>query len=80
MEIDEYFEKHTHLTMAEFCRKFDVTYQSLYMLKNNKRTANLITAMKIHYATEGKVSYLDLLHPDDEKYIEDYRKYCLEVK
>lgn len=77
MELDYYLFKHKiqHKTFAE---KVGIQTRTLSLIVNHKTSPSLITALKIYFATDGKVSIFELLKQEDRENI--YKIYSIVKK
>ncbi len=69
MELDYYLWKHK-ITREKFAEDADITPSHLSTLIHKKRSPSLMTAIRIHRASHGKVSYEEMLRMQD-RLIED---------
>lgn len=66
MELDEYLWRNK-IRQWKFAQKLGIMPHSLSRIVQKKVTPKLYVAVKIVEATEGQVSYRELLRPEDEK-------------
>lgn len=65
MELDEYLWRNK-IKQWKFAEKIGIMPHSLSRIVQKKVTPKLYVAIKIVEASEGQVTYRDLLRPEDE--------------
>lgn len=64
MELDYYLYKNK-IKHKDFAKKIGLVPHRLSVIVHKRASPNLVTAIKIHEASEGKVSYKELVRMQD---------------
>lgn len=70
MELDEYLWRNK-IKQWKFAQKLGILPHSLSRIVQKKVTPKLYVAVKIVEATDGEVSYRELLRPEDAKLLNE---------
>lgn len=69
MELDYYLFKNK-IKHKDFAQIIGIMPHRLSVLIHKKASPNLVTAIKIHEATQGKVSYKEMVRLEDRLIVE----------
>lgn len=73
MDLDEYLWKNK-IRGTKFAKLMDANPNQVSMYVHKKQTPSLLMAAKIVHASEGKISYEELLKPQDKESLDSYMK------
>jgi len=66
MYLDEFLFRHK-MTYKQLASQIGMSAAHIAILQNRRSSPSLVAAMNIFYATEGKVTFPELLRDDDVK-------------
>jgi len=66
LELGYYLRKNK-ISQKAFCEKIKIAPHTLNLLIRKKNSPTLLTALKIHFETNGKVSLSKLLKPAEQE-------------
>ena len=70
MDLDEYLWRNK-IKQKDFCEKVQIRPHTLSLLVKKKHTPKLYIAVNIHKATNGQVTYEEMLRDQDRELILD---------
>ena len=70
MDLDEYLWRNK-IKQKDFCKKVQIRPHTLSLLVQKKHTTKLYIAINIHKATNGQVTYEELLRDEDKALLID---------